>query len=259
MKTHSILAAILLIAVINVSAEPEIKGTPTELSQYLNNVAQTVSLTGQSELKVAADRAVISLKVVTENKSLQDALQSNQELRARIQKTLIGRGFSTNRIQASKFSSTPQYGMFKEKAKSYRVENVIKVAALDEKEFQAVANVVDTISEVRYDSIEFEHSDKEALKSKALAEAIEKATERRGLYEEKLGVKLSPKRFVESNVGVAPVQQKGVRYGSYSSSESSRMITPIPAAADSGADLPSSFGEMVFTAQVTVEYALTAK
>ena len=182
----SIAVATLGLFAVNARAEPEVKGSPAELSAYLAGVPKLVSITGESELKVTADRALISLKVVTENKSLQEASRANQEIRAKVLRTLAEHGVPNERVKPSRFSSTPKYGVFREKAKSYRVENTVKITAQDEKEFQAVASLVDSLAEVRYESIEFEHSEKDSLKAKALAQAIDKATEKRKLYEEKL-------------------------------------------------------------------------
>ncbi len=244
---------------IQLRAEPELKGSPAELAVYLNGVAKSVLLSGESELKLPADRALISLKVVTENKLLQEASKANQESRAKILRVLVERGVPADRVQPSKFSSTPKYGMFGEKAKSYRVENVVKITAQDEKEFQAVANLVDSMPEVRYDSIEFEHSDKEGLKTKTLAQALDKAAEKKKLFEEKLGVKLTPKSFGEGSVtsGVElnqreynKIQTSGLRAQSYTGS---------PAAGAVEENLPTAFGELVFKANVAVEYSVGSK
>lgn len=116
----SITLVSLCLFAIQLRAEPEIKGSPAELTTYLAGVPKLVSITGESELKVTADRALISLKVVIENKSLQDASRANQEIRARILRTLAEQGVPNERVKASKFSSTPKYGVFREKARSYR-------------------------------------------------------------------------------------------------------------------------------------------
>ena len=151
--------------------------------------------------------------------------------------------------------------MFREKAKSYRVENIVKITAQDEKEFQAVAGLVDSMTEVRYESIEFEHSEKDGLKAKALAQAIDKATEKKKLYEEKLGVKLSPKGFNES--GVVPLQQPMQRrylsdgYPASVTTLSARSAAPASEAASE--ELPTSFNELIYTAHVIVEYAVETK
>jgi len=244
------------------NAQPELKGTANDLAQYLNNVPRTVAVTGEAELKKTADRALLFLRVVTENKSLQEASRVNQEIRSKMLRTLAERGMPADRVQASKFSSTPKYGMFGEKAKSYRVENVIKIAANDEKEFQAVAGLVDALPEVRYDGIEFEHSNKEEMKQKALEQAIDKATEKKRLYETKLGVKLTPKGFAEANAGVLAMAEARKVYGSVSYRAKSEGVTSLPGPVgdpgDGGA-MPNSFAELVYKAQVTVEYAVESK
>ncbi len=170
---HVITVSLGLLLIQRLSAEPELKGSPTELATYLAGLPKTVSVAGESELKLSADRALISLRVSTEHKSLQDALRANQEIRSKIFNSLRDRDVPGDRIQASKFSSTPKYGMFSEKAKSYRVENIVKVIVRDEKEFQAVAHLVDAFAEVQYLGIEFDHSEKEGLKNKALAQALD--------------------------------------------------------------------------------------
>lgn len=263
MKPISFAFALLFVITPAVQAEPEIKGTAAELSEHLATVPRTVLLSGESELKVPSDRALVSLSVVTEHRSLQEASRQNQELRAKLIKTLAGQGISADRIQASKFSSTPKYGVFGDKAKSYRVENVVKISAQDEKEFQAVANLVDAHAEVRYESIDFEHSDKEGLKKKVLEQAIDKVTEKQRLFQEKLGVKLKVKSFVEgrSSVGDVVVGRRiyaGLE-GSYSKMATlgaTRSVTPMPEAVSEA--LPTSFAEMIFRAQVAVEYTVVA-
>jgi len=257
----SLVIVSLCVVVMQLRAEPEVKGTPAELSAYLSGVPKLASLTGESEVKIPADRALISLKVVTENKSLQEALHANQEIRAKMLRTLGENGVSADRVKPSRFSSTPKYGLFGEKAKSYRVENVVKITAEDEKEFRAAANLVDGISEVRYDSIEVEHSNKDELKAKALAQALDKATEKKRIYEEKLGVKLVPKGFTEGVIVVPPLEA-GRPYVAKSSSRPSAGLTPLPAMApeDIGVtEAPTSFGELIYRGQVTVDYAVEGK
>src|SRR6266516_5249588 len=118
---HALYILILIwLAVAGVSAEPELRGTPAELTAYLAGLPKMVSVTGESEVKLPADRAVITLKISTESKSLQEALRLNQEMRGRV----LG--------------------------------------------------------------IEFEHSNKEALKSRALAQACDNAAERKKAFEDKL-------------------------------------------------------------------------
>jgi uncharacterized protein YggE len=255
-----------LLFIQSLSAEPELKGSPVELSAYLATVPRTVSVTGESEVKVQADRADIRLKVTTENKSLQDALRNNQEIRSRIVGALKDHGIPADRIQASRFCSTPKYGLFGDKAKSYRVENILKVTVHDDKEFQATAHLVDAFAEVQYQGIDFEHSDKEALKKKALAQALEDASANRKVYEERLGVTLKPKGVSQSAVARTFPQralvysdQSGLKYSSPQSARQSLLAQPAEGNPGANEEAGSLFGEILFAGRVIVDYAVEQK
>ena len=263
-KTLFTLTAFLILSKLS-AAEPELKGSPTELASYLATLPKMVSVSGESELKVTADRAVVSLRVITEQKSLQETLRANQEARAKLVLWLKERGVPADRIQASKFSSTTKSGVFTDKAKSYRVENVLNVKVQDEKEFQAVAHGVDAIAEVQFNGVTFEQSDKELLRNKALTEAIDNANQRKRVFEEKLNVKLTPKSFAVVSTGSGrTADEERKRYAELSVPEAKR-VTALPgysSARADGAVLEESgplFGELVFTARVTVEYAIETK
>lgn len=248
------------------AAEPELKGSPAELASYLATLPKLVSVSGESELKITADRAIVSLRVITEQKSLQETLRANQEARAKLVSWLKERGVPADRIQASKFSSTTKSGVFTDKAKSYRVENVLNVKVQDEKEFQAVAQGVDAIAEVQFNGVTFEQSDKEMLRNKAMTEALDNANQRKRVFEEKLNVKLTPKSFFVVNTGSGRSLEEERRYrSSGSKTGSDGRVTALPgysSAPAEGAVIEESgplFGELVFTARVTVEYAIETK
>jgi len=242
-------------------AETELKGSASELANYLATVPKLVTVVGEAEVKIQADRAIINLGVTTENKSLQEALRLNQDVRNRIVKRLKDADIGPDRLQASKFSSTPKHSIFSDKARSYRVENTLKVTVLDEKEFQAVANVVDNLSEVRYLGIDFEHSDKEGLKTKVLNQALSNAAAKKKVYEEQLGVKLVPRRFTEGTIPQG-YGLPGRRTEPQTATFTGIMTDPsfkvaVRALEQEGGE--PSFGALVFTAQVAVEYALESK
>jgi uncharacterized protein YggE len=255
--------ACLLAASVIVRAEPEIKGTAPELAQFLSSVPKIVSVTGEAEIRVPVHHAVVTLRVTTENKSLAEALRSNSEMRSKLADRLKQQGIGADRIQASKFSSTPKFGLFSDKARSYRVENTIRVTLLDEKEFQIVASAVDSFAEVQLGGIEFEYTDREALKQKAISRACDNANERKKIYEEKLTLKLTPVSVAEgailsqnaANAGYAMNEKtaltSGLRYNSAS--------VNAPAVAEETPESVSSFGELVYTAHVTIEYTAQSK
>ncbi|EEF58786.1 SIMPL domain-containing protein [Pedosphaera parvula] len=258
MRKFILLAACSLI-VSQLRADPELKGTPNELTQFLTRVPKAAQVTGEGELKVQADRAIITLKITTESKSLQGALRLNQEMRSKLINYLKGQDVPVDRVQASRFSSTPKYGMFSDNAKSYRVENFIKITAQGEKEFQAASGAVDSWPEVQYQGIEVEQDNKEELKRQVIAKACDNANERRKIYEEKFGVRLVPKWFSPGLTGLkSPQQASDKQYDrSYSSSPTGASL-PVGGLVEVQ-ETGSSFGELTFTAQVTVEYSVEAK
>jgi uncharacterized protein YggE len=126
----------------------------------------------------------------------------------------------------------------------------MRISVQDEKEFRAVAKVIDSIAEANFSGVEFEYADQEAIKAKAVAQACANAESRKKIYEENLGFKLTPIRFGEGAVSEKESTPLPQKYGGRDSSWSY---------ASSVQESVSSFGEMVFTAKVTVEYQVAPK
>jgi len=269
MKTYLLISIVTVSLSLTARAEPEIKGSPAELSQYLQGIPKSISIAGEAELRVPADQAVVTLKVTTENKSLHEALRLNQEVRTKLIGYLKSHSMPAERVHASKFSSTPRFGLFGEKAKSYKVENLVRITVEDEHEFQLTASTVDQFAEVQFVAADFEVKDKEAMKARAMAQACDNANKRKGIIEEKLGVSLKASGFSGGPV-VQTVNSENARryYGSYqpakavgydqvltSGMRGERAAAPLP---DLGEDV-SSFGEMIYTVGVTIEYRVEGK
>jgi len=260
---------LLLVALAWVStraAEPELKGTPAELAVYLAGLPKLVVVAGEAELKVTADRANVTLRVTTESKSLGDALRANHEVRGKMLAALRERGVAAERVQSSRFSSTPKHWVFSDKARSYRIENLVKVSVHDDQEFSAVAQLVDKFSEVQFVGIEFEHSDKEGLKKKALAQALDNANERKAVFEQRLGVKLAPRAFSQAGVTLQTPERRRtyeITGSYYVPPVRGERATPLPgygAAAETVSEETGTlFGELIFTARVSVDYALETR
>ena len=188
MQNSTIIFLAVLTVVVPVFAEPEIKGSPSELAGYLAGVPKYVTISGKSELKVTADRAIVTIGVLTESKSLETALKSNQDLRTKVVNLLHKGGIAAERIVASRFSSTPKYGLFSDKPSSYKVENLVKIEVVNEKDFQEVAKIIDSFKEVTYKGIEFELSNQDEMERKAIEKACDGVLQKRAIYENKLGI-----------------------------------------------------------------------
>lgn len=238
------------------ATETELKGTVNEVRQHLSALDRFVTVLGEAEVKSPADRAIVTLRLTAESRSLHDALKANQALRTKLVGALTGRGIAADRIDAGKFSSTPRNWIFSEKVKNYKVETLVKVTVLNEAELQDTTRMLDELNGLEYAGMEFEHSKKEELKRKALAQALESATARKKVYEEQLGIGLTPYKFTE-NVSITPSRVIGMQGGS--SPSEARATTPLssaPLGYSTAYEAASGFGEKVFSAQVMVQYSV---
>jgi uncharacterized protein YggE len=266
MKASWILFTASCLTAASIFAQAKLEGTPSELSGLLTNIPRTAAITGEAEVRVQADRAVITVKVSTTAKELGQALRANQQARSKLGDRLTGQGIPADQVRASKFSSTEKYSLFSEKVKSHRVDNLLKVAVRSEQEFQIVADAVDATPEAQYLGIEFERSDKAEVKARAIGEACDNANEHRKMFEQKLGLKLTPKRFAEPG---APSFDPNLTAGLLSpagaaqnralgfSPETSSYVTLH--ALQQRPDDTAGFGELTFKAQVTVEYLVESR
>jgi uncharacterized protein len=261
-----ILPGLLFLIAEPAFAQPELKGTPSDLAMLLTNVPRIVQITGEAEIKTQADWAILSVKIGTGARELGQALRVNQDVRGKFAGLLAAKGVPASQVQASSFSSTEKYGLFSDKVKSHRVSNLLNVTVRSEKEFQIVADAIDSLPEAQYLGVKFERSDKEQLKAKAIAEACDNATQRKKVFEEKLGLKLTVRRFFDPACAPLPADtiMGGYRAQSFSASASSG----LPAASDYGLavhamtqreDDRSGFGELTFRSRVTVEYLAEGK
>jgi uncharacterized protein YggE len=244
--------ALLLISAIPALAEVALSGNPQELAAYLSAIPETVMIEGLAEKKLPADRAMIHLKVSTEDKSMDAALAANRLLREEITLKLLAAGLTTNRIQAAKFSSTPESGFFSDKVRSYKVQNTMKATVVNEAEFRAVAALVDAHKEISYANTEFELSTRKEVEKALLAEACQDATAKKEVYEAGLNVVLTPVRFHSGAIKLErPMPARATKLvASYEAMDSFAPSAPVP---------PVQFDEMVFNASITVEYRLQAK
>jgi uncharacterized protein YggE len=248
MSRFQIFFSLLLIAAFPLFAEVELNGNPQELTAYLSTIPETVMIEGKAEKKLPADRAIIQLKISTEDKSMDASLAANRRLREEITVKLLAAGLTTNRIQAAKFSSTPESGFFSDKVRSYKVQNTMKVTVVNEAEFRAVAALIDAHKEISYADTEFELSTKKEVEKALLAEACQDATAKKAIYEAGLNVALTPVRFHDGAIQMQRPMMARAKAVSFAVSEDDTKSAP-----------PIQFDEMVFNASITVEYRLYAK
>lgn len=253
------LPIILCLAILPLfaAAEPELKGNPSELKQFLHPDAKTVTILGEAEQKAYSDTAIISLVVTTEKDLLSDSISANTSLRQAIAKELAAAGVKADHINSSKFSTSPQYGWFGKKPSSYKVVNRMAVKITSESHLQAIAAIADANTEVELSDIAFEHSEKDAYKIKVKQAALDKVMEQKAFYESSLGVKLAPIGFRDASVGQNPTRAAGML--------EEVIVTGLRASQSKQSgngyreNRSPSFDEVEYSARVSVDFRIEGK
>jgi hypothetical protein len=245
-------------------AQPELKGSPNELRQFLHPRDNIVTLSAEAEEKAYSDRAIISLVITSEDKQLSASISNNIALRESISQQLVTAGINPEHIKSSKFSTSPQYGWFGKKPDSYKVVNRMAVTITEESQLKTLARVADSKEEIELSDIAFEHSKKDAYKSQVKQLALEKVMKQKALYEKSLGVTLTPVSFrdnrlwIKGTQGAQMLEEIVVTATKRTSSYDDKSVNHMRASAPRSVE--SSFDEIVYTAEIFVDFsAVTGK
>ena len=243
-------------------AQPELKGSPNELRQFLHPSEKIVTLSAEAEEKAYSDRAIISLVVTSEDKQLSTSISNNITLRESISQQLVTAGINPDHIKSSKFSTSPQYGWFGKKPDSYKVVNRMAVTITQESQLKTIASVADSKEQIELSDIAFEHSQKDAFKNQVKQLALEKVMKQKALYETSLGVTLTPVSFRDNRLWVRGTQGAQMleeivvtatkQSRSYNDSTENFSNSAAPKSVE------SSFDEIVYTAEVFVDFSAVA-
>ncbi|MEM7146319.1 MAG: SIMPL domain-containing protein [Verrucomicrobiota bacterium] len=171
------------------------EGLELELSEPREEL---IVLYATGEAEEQASRALVRLRVETKEDKLGAALAKNGEYRTAVVNALVEAGIARSDIKLEKFSSTPSYGKFSGKVKSYTISNTIEVAVSSEEQFVAIAGIVDENESLEYGSrrIDYESISSE-LDTAAAREALQRLKRKAAVLGEELGKRLELVQFTE--------------------------------------------------------------
>lgn len=242
-------------------AQPELKGSPEQLRQFLHPREDIVSLSSEAEKKAYSDQAIITLVVTTDKKKLSDSIANNSKLRAEISKKLQKSGLKSADIKNAKFSSSEEYGWFGDEPDSYKVNNRMSITIYNEKQLKAVAQISDQYKQAKISQTEFKHSKKESFKTLVKELALKKIMKLKAMYEKSLGVKLVAKNFRDNHIGYRPTRVSAMMMRSAPRKKSnvlSSAAMEMDMAQESVAQ-PTSFDEILYQANISVDFVVSTK
>ena len=252
---HLSLTALLCIMSTAAFSQPELKGNPEELRQFLHPVDRIVSLVGDANEKAYSDKAIVSLVITTEDKLLSNAIASNGQLRSTISERLLAAGIKSAQIKSSTFSTSPEYGWFGKKPASYKVVNRMAITISDERDLKLIAQLADSQEALELSEITFEHSQKDATQLKVKQQALSKVMAQKAFYESSLGVTLTPIGFRDANLGYRATRG-ALMLEEVIVTASKRMGNQAESADAYSAPRDVSFDEIEYTAEIVVDFKI---
>lgn len=241
----------LLTAVCASAAGTEVRGTPEELRDFLRSETRTVALSDTATEVAYTDVAKITLIVSTEGRTLALAMKQNNDLRDSVVQQLTASGISSEDIQSSKYSASPQFGWFGKSPSSFEVVNSLTITVDNDPAFRNVAEISDSNDAIVFGGVEFEHSEKEAYEDRVRDKAVDAVLADRAYFEGKLGLSLQPVSFTFSDVNA-------VEFNRFSAIEEVVVTgSRVAGAQDKMAARTPSFDEVEYRVSVTVVFEIS--
>ncbi len=176
-------------------AQAQLSGTPDELREFLHPRPNTVNINGEGELTAYKDVAKISLMVTSDERSLSRAMEVNQALRLELIQEFVAAGIPQQDINNSKFSSSPQFGLFGRNPNSFEVSARMEIEISSEAHLQLLAAAADEHDEVEFESTAFEHSEEDTFEDQVREMALQDVMAQKAYYESSLGLELKAINF----------------------------------------------------------------
>lgn len=246
-------SSLFLLCAHPATAQPKLSGTPDELREFLMPRPNLVNISGEGELTSYKDVARVSLLVTTEARTLAEAMAANAGLRAQMIDDFVAAGIPETEINNSKFSTSPQFGLFGRTPNRFEVVARLDVAVSTEAHLQLLATAADENAEVKFERTEFEHSLEDDFENQVRELALQDVMEQKAYYESNLGLELRAVNFYYGGIRRTPrampmaaMQQEMAADGS----------TVRSASAPPAAVVAPSFDEVEYQTSVTVVFEI---
>lgn len=159
-------------------------------SQFGPQVSRTISVTGTGHSAAAADRAVLTLSVVSDGATPREALDANNKSMQAVIDALKSLGYGVTDIQTSGLGLSPKYDNSGSEMKliGYTASNGIALKVKDVARLGEILDLTVTAGANRIDGLTFDVADKDKALSEARVAAMKDARAKADLMAGALGV-----------------------------------------------------------------------
>lgn len=237
------LGAILTAAALALAAPVAL--AQTALAQTAAEKPRQITVSGEAEIKVAPDRAVLVLGMVSESRELPKAQAENAQKIGQALAMLEAQGVDKRHIQTDYVRIEPRFEKsFGVGPASYIVRRDIVVTVIDLKKLETVIGEAVKLGINSASQFSLQTSDLRKHRDAARLQAAQAAKEKATLLAQALGASLGPVLTIQENAVPLPVSARGLAVQNVS--------------VEAGGDAPPAFsaGEISVRAHVTVTFAL---
>lgn len=223
-------------------------GTEIVIRQEPTSPQNVLKVSGSGEVTVSPNIAEVSLAVVTQEKTAEDAEKTNNETMTAVLETLYGFQIAESDIKSGYFNLNPIYDYSKEKESivGYRVNNELQVTIRNIDELGDILSAAMAAGANDVGSISFRLEDSGEAYRNALKAAVEDAGMKAKAMAESAGLSISgtPYSIEETSCSATPVNYDSVTVMEEANDENSDISVPI------------SCGELTVSAQIKAEYLI---
>ena len=201
-----ILVVVVVLGVMGIQTIKSIAPNP------IGDKTAQVSATGNSELSIMPDMAIVRIKVETDAKTAKEAQDKNTEIMAAVQSALKRAGVSSDDIESDQYNLYPwqEWDGIKQRSvdKGFKLYHSIKVTTDDFEKVGELITVAVDAGATGIENIQFDLSDakKVDVKKEALQQASKNAKDKAQAIADGLGVRLGELLSIqESNFNYGPV------------------------------------------------------
>lgn len=193
--------AVFVVAAVASTATYFMTATPVAAEDVL----RTISVSGMGEVSARPDEATITLGVVSQARTAQDALRANSQAMQEVFDQMDELGIAEEDIRTSNFSINPQYTPYRQDSNeprriiSYQVSNMVTVLFDDLEDLGPGLDAIVSSGANQFHGISFSISETDKLMEDAREAAVADARARAETLAEAAGVTLG--RVLSINEG----------------------------------------------------------
>ena len=193
-KNVWLMIALIVCAILFANAQPT-------QAQDRVNVARTISVTGDAEVKVAPDEVILVLGVETSDKDIKVAKNQNDERVRRVIALAKDYGIEPKHVQTDRINVEPRYDNSYAKMNliAFIVRKSIVITLKDVDKFEDLYTAAIAAGVTHIQDIQFRTTDLRKYRDQARALAIQAAREKAGALAGDLGQKIGKPQTIQEN------------------------------------------------------------